>query len=91
MIAVKNEEVGGGTLGKYKRFTKGSLEILTWDGISLSPAFKTSSVQGWISDFVIADIDGDSIDELIVSVVGKSKLLINVAGQTSNIISYKLE
>ena len=91
VFVVKNEEVGGGTLGKYKRFTKGSLEILSWDGISLAPAFKTKSVQGWISDFVIADIDGDSIDELIVSVVGKSKLLINVADQTSNIISYKLE
>jgi hypothetical protein len=88
---VKNEEVGGGTLGKYKRFTKGSLEILSWDGIALAPVFKTRSVQGWISDFVIADIDGDSIDELIVSVVGRSKLLINVADQTSNIISYKLE
>ena len=91
VFVVKNEEVGGGTLGKYKRFKKGSLEILSWDGISLAPAFKTKSVQGWISDFVIADIDGDSVDELIVSVVGKSKLLINLADQTSNIISYKLE
>ena len=91
VFVVKNEEVGGGILGKYKRFTKGSLEILSWDGIALAPAFKTRPVQGWISDFAIADIDGDSIDELIVSVVGKTKLLINVAHQTSNIISYKLE
>jgi len=91
VFAVRNEELGGGSLGMVKRFSKGSLEILSWNGISLAPAFKTRSVQGWISDFAIADIDGDSIDELIVSVVGRAKLLLNLSEVTSNIISYKLE
>lgn len=90
VLAIRNEEFGGGNLGRYKRFTRGSLEILAWNGIALAPLFKTSSVQGWISDFAIVDLDGDGTDDLVVSVVGKSKIAILEGGRTSNIISYKL-
>jgi len=91
VLAVRNEELAGGAFGRYKRFTKGSLEILSWNGISLAPVSKTRSVQGWISDFAIADIDGDGRDELVVCVVGKSKIFSGAKGGSSNIISYKLE
>ena len=91
IFAVRNEEFGGGAFGRYKRFTKGSLEILSWNGIALAPVAKTRTVQGWISDFAIADIDGDGQNELVVSVVGKSKIAIGQKGISSNMISYKLE
>ena len=91
IFAVRNEEAGGGAFGRYKRFTRGSIEILNWNGIALAPVVKTRSVQGWISDFAIADIDGDGKDELVACVVGKSKIVIGQKGRLSNIISYKLE
>jgi TolB-like protein len=91
VFAVRNEESGGGAFGRYKRFTEGNLEILSWDGIALTPLFKIPPVQGWISDFAIADFNNDGIDELMVAVVGKEKLLINKKQQISNIISYKLK
>ena len=91
VFAVHNEELGGGSFGRYKRFTRGNLEILSWNGISLASVFKIRPVQGWISDFVIADIDSDGVDVLVISIVGKTKLLINTKKQLSNIISYKLE
>ena len=91
IFVVRNEELGGGALGRYKQFTKGDIEILSWNGIALAPVSKTRSLQGWISDFAIADIDGDGKDELVVCVVGKSKLLTGSKSVSSNIISYKLE
>lgn len=91
VFALRNETFGDGNFGRYKRFTKGSLEILSWDGISLSQVSKTRSAPGWISDFALADIDGDGKDELVVCVVGKSKFSFGKTRQTSNIISYKLE
>ncbi len=91
VLAIRNEEFGGGNLGRYKRFTRGSLEILSWNGIALAPLFKTGSVQGWISDFAIADLDGDGTEELVLSVVGKSKIALVGGARTSNIISYQLK
>ncbi|MBU1340829.1 MAG: CsgG/HfaB family protein [Proteobacteria bacterium] len=91
VFAVHNEELGDGVLGRYKRFIKGSIEILSWNGIALAPMFKTQTVPGWISDYVIADFDGDNIDELIVSVVGKNKNALLLSGKQTSIISYKLK
>ena len=91
IFALRNEELAGGAFGSYKRFTKGNIEILSWNGIALAPVGKTRSVQGWISDFAIADIDGDGLDELVASVVGKSKFFLKTKAQSSNIISYKMK
>lgn len=94
VITIRNEDSTGG-LGRYKRFKKGNIEIMNWDGIALSPVFRTKSVQGWISDFAIFDIDDDGGNELVVSVCAPSGILGGALGsgesQTSNIISYDLE
>lgn len=90
VFVVKNNEIGGGALGRYKRFKDAHIEMLSWNGIAMAPVFQTSTVQGWISDFTIADMDGDGADELIVSVVTQSKKSILSKPSASNIISYKL-
>jgi hypothetical protein len=88
---ISNEEVGGGTLGRIKRFKEGRVEIMSWNGIALAPVFQTVPLQGWVSDFDIADIDNDGIEELVISVVTRSKIAILARDKTSNIISYKLK
>jgi hypothetical protein len=90
VLVVKNNEYGGGTLGRYKRFKDGHIEMLAWNGIAMAPVFQTATVQGWISDFTIGDLDGDGTDELIVSVVSQTKLMVLSKPSVSNIISYKL-
>jgi len=48
-------------------------------------------LQGWISDFALADIDGDGSDELLVSVVDRAKFVLLSKDTASNIISFKLK
>jgi TolB-like protein len=91
LLAVQNNEIGGGAIGRYKRFKNGNIQVLSWNGIALSPVFTTSDLQGWISDFAIADMNGDGNDELIVSVVTQTKLAILAKDKASNIISYELK
>ncbi|MCP3853069.1 MAG: hypothetical protein GY694_22995, partial [Gammaproteobacteria bacterium] len=52
---------------------------------------KTRTVQGWISDFAIADSDKDGTDELIVSVVESEKTSAMTGLNRSYIISYDLK
>jgi hypothetical protein len=91
VFLISNKEVGGGTLGRIKRFKEGRVEIMSWNGIALAPVFQTVPLQGWVSDFDIADIDNDGIEELVISVVTRSKIAILAGDKTSNIISYKLK
>ncbi|MCG8635945.1 MAG: FG-GAP-like repeat-containing protein [Desulfobacterales bacterium] len=90
-FVVKNSEIGGGTFGRYKKFKEGHIQVMSWNGISMAPVFQTMPVQGWISDFDVADIDGDGEAELVVSVVTRTKLAILSKDKASNIISYKLK
>jgi TolB-like protein len=91
LLVVQNNEIGGGVIGRYKRFKNGNIKVLSWNGIALAPVFTTSDLQGWISDFAIADMNGDGKDELIVSVVTQTKLAILARDKASNIISYELK
>ena len=91
ILAVKNNEHGGGALGRYKRFKNGNIQVLSWNGISLAPVFATTDHQSWISDFAIADLDGNGKENLIVSVVTQTGMAILTRNQISNIIAYDLE
>lgn len=91
VFLITNNEIGGGTLGRIKRFKEGRVEIMSWNGIALAPAFQTVPLQGWVSDFDIADIDNDGVEELVISVVTRSKIAILAKDKSSNIISYKLK
>jgi hypothetical protein len=91
IVAVQNNEFGGGAMGRYKRFKEGRIQVLSWNGIALAPLFQTQALQGWVSDFAVADIDADGKDELIVSVVTQTKLAILSQDKASSIISYDLD
>mgnify|MGYP006291980091 CR=1 FL=1 len=91
IVAVQNNEFGGGAIGRYKRFKNGAVKVLSWNGIALAPVFQTTALQGWISDFTIADITGDGKAELVVSVVTQTKLAILSKDKASSIISYELQ
>ncbi len=91
VFVITNTELGGGALGRIKRFKEGRIEVMSWNGIALAPVFQTVPLQGWVSDFDIADIDNDGIEELVISVVTRSRIAILGKDKTSSIIAYKLK
>lgn len=90
-IVIKNSELMGGVVGRYKKFTQGHLEIMAWNGMEMQPVYKTAPVQGWISDFALADLDNNGQQELLVTVVGRSKFSILSVDKASTLISYAVE
>jgi hypothetical protein len=91
ILIVQNNTLGGDALGRYKRFKNGTIQVMSWNGIALAPIFETHELQGWISDFAVADINQDGRNELIVSVVTQTKLEILSKNKRSSIISYELD
>ena len=89
VLVIHNIELSS-VLGRYKKFVKGTIEMHAWNGIALFPVSKTRTVQGWISDFAIADTDNDGITELLVSVVESEKSSVITGRLRSYIISYDL-
>jgi len=73
----------------FRSFSKSEIQAFTWDSLGLKPVWKTRNLQGRISDFFIEDFDNDGINEIVISVVAKKKLLLPLQS-ISYIIAYEL-
>ena len=70
MIAA-HDELAKSMLKNFRKFKKGHIELLSWNGMGLVPQWKTQDFPGRISDFVVGDFDNDGMDELLVAVITK--------------------
>ena len=68
VLVVRNTE-GARTFPRVKIFKSGHIEYLTWNGLSLVPAWRTQPVTKFISDFAVGDLDNNGQDELVFAVV----------------------
>jgi len=83
LIVVKNHNATGDFLEQTRYFKSGHIEALTWDTIGMRIKWKTQKT-GYISDYVIGDLNNDGKDEMVFSVVltsgpilGKSRSYIS--------------
>jgi TolB-like protein len=69
IIAVKNHDVAGMHLEKFRSFNESQIMSFFWDGLGLSPEWKTRKITGCIRDFAVGDFDNDGVDELVAAVI----------------------
>ena len=69
IIAVKNHDVAGGRLEKFRSFGEAQIISFFWDGLGLSAEWRTRKLTGAIRDFAIGDFDNDGADELVAAVI----------------------
>lgn len=58
---------------RFRKFTKGHLSALTWNGVGMTEVWRTADQEGQITDFALADIDNDGQREIALAVKIKSK------------------
>jgi TolB-like protein len=69
IIAVKNHDIAGMHLEKFRSFNESQIMSFFWDGMGLASEWKTRKITGTIRDFAIGDFDNDGADELVAAVI----------------------
>jgi len=60
----------------FKTFSGGSILSMTWDGEFLTETWRTREINGYISDFIIDDLEGKGARQLIM-IVQKDRSIIS--------------
>ncbi len=69
IIAVKNHDIAGLHLSRFRSFNESQIMSFFWDGMGLAMEWKTRKITGSIRDFAIGDFDNDGADELVAAVI----------------------
>ena len=90
VIVVKNYDVAGRKLEKFRKYTGAQIESLVWDGLGLATKWKTRKISGFIRDYALGDFDNDGRPELVAAVILSEGAVVLVTEPKSTIIAYEL-
>lgn len=85
VVVMSNNDTIGGSFSKSRIFKSGYVEVLKGAEFGLIPYLRTRKMTKYISDFALADLDGDGKVEIVAAVVrqngsalstGKSRICI---------------
>jgi len=68
IIVVKNLSPVGRVMKNFKTFTSSVICDLEWDGLGLAENWRTKTIQGYVADYQIKDIDNDGKNEVVLAV-----------------------
>ncbi|MBF0378881.1 MAG: VCBS repeat-containing protein [Desulfamplus sp.] len=66
ILYASNNDIVGGYLSKFKRYSKGGVHCAFWNSTGFSLQWSTPEHTGRISDFVVGDFDNDGAKELVL-------------------------
>ena len=89
VITTKNHDVAGDMFKRFRKFSKGMLVGLSWDGYGLVRQWYKREVTGQLDDFAIGDFDNDGTDEIVVAVILKQGAAVGT-NPKSTLIAYEL-
>jgi hypothetical protein len=90
MIVVKNHDVTGGHLERFRKYTNAHFESMTWDGLGLQTRWRTRKITGFIRDYTLGDFDNDGKIELVAAVILSEGSIVLIGEPKSTIIAYEL-
>jgi len=69
ILAVKNHDVAGMKLERFRSFNESQFMAFHWDGLGLAQDWRTRKFAGCIRDFAVGDFNNDGKNELVAAVV----------------------
>ncbi len=77
IIILKNYDSDPGLFSRIKAFKEGHIDCLSYDDIGVQLKWQTRDIAGYISDYVIGDLDNDGLNEVVLSAVAKGKSVLS--------------
>ena len=71
VVVVRNKDAAHRLFSRLRLFQSGHIECLSWDSFGLTMKWRTQEMPGYISDYVIGDLDNNGSDEIVFSLVAK--------------------
>jgi hypothetical protein len=62
------------SLSRTKLFKNGYVQGMEWNGLNLTPVWKTETVSKFIADVNLGDVDNDGVIDVIFAVVNKTSI-----------------
>ena len=90
LVVVKNKELTGKHLERFRNFTKAQIVGLSWDGAGMAEVWQTRELTGRVADFAVADLEGDGRQDLVLLIVSKEGRIV-ATNPKANIIAYPLK
>jgi TolB-like protein len=66
LLVSKNISIASQFFENYRYFSQGEIHALAWDGVGLNLKWKTRRIKGTIVGYDVADIENDSIPDLVL-------------------------
>ena len=76
IILLKNHDAAP-LLSRIKAFNEGHIDCLSYDDIGIQLKWRTRKIAGYISDYVIGDLNNDGQNEIVFSAVAKQSTLFS--------------
>lgn len=89
LIVIKNNEAANYMFDELRNFKSGTIEMLGWNEMGLSPDKAGKLIPGQITDIYVGDYDGDSKPELLVSFI-KTRNNFSSKNSKSAVVAYDL-
>lgn len=83
VVTLQNKNANPRIFSNLKNFVEGQVVCLSWKSLKFSTAWSSPKLSGYISDFIITDMDGDGLYDLVYSVLPKKT---SVFGQKTSYV-----
>jgi hypothetical protein len=83
VATVHNFDEARGVVERFRKYTRGRVVVLRWNKVNMKEVWSGEEISGYISDFSLADLNGDGRVEAVYAMVTSTGFL---QSKSSNIV-----
>ncbi|XPV75915.1 MAG: hypothetical protein ACNI27_14950 [Desulfovibrio sp.] len=89
VLVNKDISIAAQVFKRFRKFSQGEIHSLYYDGVGMNLTWKTRRIKGTVTDFMLADLNNDGNDQLVI-LVNAFTGAVGSLQQRSLILTYEL-